>query len=198
MLSRRNIVASAAASLTLAVQAVAKPSAEPDHRARFRLLDDRHGGVNGREPTLPDRRLAEEPTNAPTDANAEAIAAAMSCLDEFINAWNAHDLKALQDAMNFPHVRLNSDNSLRVSSRSDMTQEIFERMQKTAPSLRGWHHSAWAKREVVAASPNKVHIQTRFVRYRADNSVLSSFDSLYVVTKENGHWGVRMRSSFAP
>jgi hypothetical protein len=138
-----------------------------------------------------------KPTNAPADANTEAIAAAMKCLDDFMNAWNAHDLKALQDAMNFPHVRLNSGNSLSVRSRSDMTQEGFERMQKTAPALQGWDHSAWAKREVVSTSPNKVHVQTRFVRYRADNSVLSSFDSLYVVTKENGHWGVRMRSSFA-
>jgi hypothetical protein len=125
----------------------------------------------------------------------KAIAAAMKCLDDFMDAWNAHDLKALQDAMNFPHVRLNGDNSLSVSSRSAMTQKRLERMQK---GLKGWHHSAWAKREIVAASTNKVHIQTRFVRYRADNSVLTSFDSLYVVTKKNGHWGVRLRSSFAP
>ena len=169
-LSRRAIIASAAALPTLAVQAVA----------------------------LTNGRLAGKPTNAAADATTEAIAAVMKCLDDFMNAWNAHDLKALHDAMNFPHVRLNGDNALRVSFPSDMTQEIFERMQKTVPSIQGWHHSGWAKREIVAASPNKVHIQTRFVRYRADNSVLSSFDALYVVTKENGHWGVRMRSSFAP
>jgi hypothetical protein len=188
-LSRRSVITSAVALPMSAVLAVANALADPN---------DPDGRVNGREPTLSDPRLAEELTNAPVGASAEAIAAAMNCLDEFMNAWNAHDLKGLQDAMNFPHVRLNGDNSLSVSSRSETTQERFEKMQKTAPSLQGWHHSAWAKREVVAASHNKVHIQTQFVRYRADKSVLTSFESLYVVTKENGHWGVRIRSSFAP
>jgi hypothetical protein len=129
--------------------------------------------------------------------NAEAIAAAMKCLDDFMAAWNAHDEKAFEETLNYPHIRLNGANALRMISRGDLTEENFETMQ-TSPSLTGWHHSAWEKREVVAAGPDKVHIQTRFVRYRADDSVLSSFDSLYVVTKENGHWGIQIRSSFAP
>jgi len=129
---------------------------------------------------------------------AAAVAGAMQCLDDFMAAWNAHDVKAYEAAMNFPHVRLNGRNVLHVSKKGEMTQEQFESMQRDAPALRGWDHSGWAKREVVAASANKVHIQTRFVRYRADGSVLNSFDSLYVVTREDGHWGVRMRSSYAP
>jgi len=35
-------------------------------------------------------------------------------------------------------------------------------------------------------------------RYRADGSELGAFDSIYVVTREDGHWGVKARSSFAP
>ena len=57
---------------------------------------------------------------------------------------------------------------------------------------------AWEKREVIHSGPDKVHIDTRFIRYRADGSVLASFDSLYVVTKQDGRWGVVARSSFAP
>ena len=38
----------------------------------------------------------------------------------------------------------------------------------------------------------------RFTRYRKDGSVISGYDSIYVVTCENGHWGVKARSSFAP
>ena len=29
-------------------------------------------------------------------------------------------------------------------------------------------------------------------------SVIGGFDSIYVITRENGHWGVKARSSFAP
>lgn len=43
-----------------------------------------------------------------------------------------------------------------------------------------------------------MHIDTRFTRYRKDGSVIGGFDSMYVVTKEDGHWGVKIRSSFAP
>ena len=32
----------------------------------------------------------------------------------------------------------------------------------------------------------------------ADGTVIASFESIYVVTCENGHWGVKARSSFAP
>ena len=51
---------------------------------------------------------------------------------------------------------------------------------------------------MIHAGDDKVHIDTRFVRYRADGSVIGGPDSIYVVTCENGHWGVKARSSFAP
>ena len=130
-----------------------------------------------------------------TDA---AIAGAMQCLDDFMAAWNSQDATALEATMNFPHMRLNGDNVLEPSAKGEITQAQLDDLRHNSPELKEWHHSGWARRQVVAASANKVHIQTRFVRYRADGSVLSSFDSLYVVTNEDGHWGVRMRSSFAP
>jgi hypothetical protein len=49
----------------------------------------------------------------------------------------------------------------------------------------------------VHASDDKIHVDTRFTRFRADGSRLGSYDSLYIVTKQNGRWGVKMRSSFA-
>jgi hypothetical protein len=51
---------------------------------------------------------------------------------------------------------------------------------------------------VIHAGPDKVHFDTCFARYRADGSTIGHFDSIYVVTLENGHWGVKARSSFAP
>jgi hypothetical protein len=41
-------------------------------------------------------------------------------------------------------------------------------------------------------------VDTLFLRYRADGSLIGSFESLYVLTKEQGRWGVKLRSSFAP
>ena len=71
----------------------------------------------------------------------------------------------------------------------------FERFVAAMP---GWDHSAWEKRKVIHSGPDKVHIDTRCTRYRTDGSVLASYDSLYIVTKQSGRWGVLARSSFAP
>jgi hypothetical protein len=126
-----------------------------------------------------------------TDHTAE-IAAAMSCLDAFMAAFNARDLAAFEATFNFPSVRLAS-NTLALIEPGYHKPEMFER-----GALSDWDHSAWDRREVIHAGPGKVHIDTRFTRYRADGMVIGGFNSIYVVTCENGHWGVKARSSFAP
>ena len=78
-------------------------------------------------------------------------------------------------------------------NKGDMTKERFSQ-----GALAEWDHSAWERREIIHAGADKVHVDTRFTRYRKDGSVIGGFDSVYVITKENGHWGVKIRSSFAP
>ena len=122
----------------------------------------------------------------------DAVAAAMTCLDDFMAAFNARDLAAWRKTFNFPSVRLAS-NTLVIIDADYHQSEMFGR-----GALAEWDHSAWKRRQVVHAGPDKVHIDTRFVRYRKDGSEIGGFDSLYVVTCEDGHWGVKARSSFAP
>jgi hypothetical protein len=121
-----------------------------------------------------------------------AIAAAMKCLDDFMAALNARDLKAFEATFNFPSVRLAS-NTLTVIEPGYHQPRMFE-----TGALSDWDHSAWDRRKVIHAGEDKVHIDTRFTRYRADGGVIGGFDSIYVVTCENGHWGIKARSSFAP
>ena len=122
----------------------------------------------------------------------ESIDAAMACLDAFMAAFNARDLPAWEKTFNFPSVRLAS-NTMVVIGPGDHKPEMFER-----GPLSDWDHSAWERRAVIHAGADKVHIDTRFSRFRADGSVIGGFDSIYVVTCEDGHWGVKARSSFAP
>ena len=124
--------------------------------------------------------------------NQPSIDAAMKCLDDFMSTFNARDIAAWQDTFNFPSVRLAS-NTLVIIDKDYHQPDMFGR-----GALAEWDHSAWARRQVIHAGDDKVHIDTRFVRYRADGSVIGGFDSIYVVTCEDGHWGVKARSSFAP
>ncbi|HEY2481424.1 MAG TPA: hypothetical protein VGI30_04405 [Caulobacteraceae bacterium] len=121
-----------------------------------------------------------------------AIAAAMRCLDDFMAAFNARDIAAWEATFNFPSVRLAS-NTLAIIEAGYHRPEMFAR-----GALAGWDHSAWERRAVIHAGPDKVHFDTRFTRHRADGSMIGGFDSIYVVTCEAGHWGVKCRSSFAP
>ncbi|HEX4182581.1 MAG TPA: hypothetical protein VHY34_04920 [Caulobacteraceae bacterium] len=124
--------------------------------------------------------------------HADAIAAAMKCLDDFMTAFNARDVKAFEATFNLPSIRLASGKLVIIESGYHQPQ-MFEQ-----GALKDWDRSAWERREIIHAGEDKVHIDTRFTRYRADGSVIGGFDSIYVVTKENGHWGVKARSSFAP
>ena len=126
------------------------------------------------------------------NSDTAAIAAATKCLDDFMAAFNARDLKAFEATFNFPSVRLAS-NTLAVIEAGYHKPEMFSR-----GALKEWDHSAWERRRVIHAGPDKVHFDTRFTRYRADGSIIGGFDSIYVVTCENGHWGVKARSSYAP
>jgi hypothetical protein len=124
--------------------------------------------------------------------HAQSIAAAMACLDDFMAAFNARDLAAWEKTFNFPSVRLAS-NRMVIIEPGYHQPGMFD-----SGALSDWDHSAWDRRDIIHAGADKVHIDTRFTRYRKDGSVIGGFDSIYVVTCEDGHWGIKARSSFAP
>jgi hypothetical protein len=121
-----------------------------------------------------------------------AAAAAIAVLDRFLEALNARDQKKLLATMHFPHYRL-AGTAMRVWDEPDAS--YFAGFLARAGE--GWHHTNWDFRRVIAAGPEKVHLDVQFTRYRADNSPIGRFRSLYVVTKRDGLWGIAARSSFA-
>ena len=129
----------------------------------------------------------------PTAAEYPAeVAAAQKVLDDFLAAFNARDIPAFEKTFNFPSIRLASQGLVTLNP-GDMKPERY-----TTGALAEWDHSRWDRREVIHAGPDKVHIDTRFTRYRKDGSVIGGYDSIYVITRQDGHWGVKIRSSFAP
>jgi hypothetical protein len=123
----------------------------------------------------------------------EPEAAALGVLDAFMEAFNARDMQAWEATYHFPHFRM-ADGELSVLERAGLrSPELFDRLAAT-----GWDHSAWLTRDAVQTGPGKVHLAVTFARYRADGSELARYQSLYVVTREDGRWGIRGRSSFAP
>jgi len=127
-------------------------------------------------------------------ADTQAEASALKVLDVFIEAFNGRDIRAFEQTLHFPHYRI-ARGTVSITEKPGTRPDFFGRFTTAFP---GWDHSEWERRDVVHSGPTKVHIDTRFVRYRADGSVLARFDSLYIVTKQDGRWGIKARSSFAP
>jgi len=126
--------------------------------------------------------------------HASARDAAMTVLDDFMRAFNRRDMEAWAATLNYPHVRFASG-SVRV------WQDIHEFTAESPFANLGnnrWDHSHWLKRKVVLASPAKVHIATTFERFDENNESIGVYESLYIVTRVNGQWGIQSRSSLAP
>lgn len=126
--------------------------------------------------------------------NKLAIENAMQVLDSFMTSFNARNMEEWSETLNYPHVRFAGSKVTVWDTNEEYSAiDIFERLAST-----GWHHSAWLSRKVILVSENKVHISTIFQRYDENNNPLKKYQSLYIVTNKDGHWGVQARSSLAP
>ena len=129
-----------------------------------------------------------------SDLNEIAIQESMKVLDSFMSTFNSRDMKTWSKTLNYPHVRLAGGKVTVWSTQEEYAAEdIFERLAST-----GWNYSEWLSREVILVSEDKVHISTVFQRYDKDHNPMKKYQSLYIVTKQNGEWGVQARSSLAP
>jgi len=129
-------------------------------------------------------------------AENDAEKMAMQAMDAFMTGFNAKDPKAWAESLNYPHVRFASGTVTVWKNAEDFAETAvnsFDRLQAV-----GWDHSVWDSREVVQVGEDKVHILTKFSRFTEDEKPIATFQSLYIVTKQDGHWGTQARSSFAP
>ena len=121
----------------------------------------------------------------------QAIAAANQVMAAHIAALNSHDQDGIAATLHFPHVRL-SGTALKIWHNKDSYFADF-----LARAGDDWHRSSFEDIRLVRAAPDKVHLDAEIRRFASDDSLITSFRSLWVITHENGHWAARMRSSFA-
>lgn len=121
------------------------------------------------------------------------VAKVNKVLDDYLATFNAKDLKGWEGTYHFPHYRLASG-KMSVLEKAGLRDSV----KVFGPLIKaGWDYSKWDHRNIIQASDNKVHVDTKFTRYRKDGGVVASYESLYVLTKEDGRWAVKLRSSFA-
>ena len=142
----------------------------------------------------PDRRTREEPHGQQQDNYEPEIAEAMAVLERHLIALNASDATALADTLHFPHYRL-AGTRMRVWQ----TPETYfaQTISSLAPAKAGTTRAGIFGTSSPLASRDKVHIDLQFTRFRADDSALGSFRSIWVIMSIAGKWAAQLRSSFA-
>jgi hypothetical protein len=137
---------------------------------------------------------AQDQTKDGQTKDDHAIASAMAAMDEFMLAFNDKDSDEWAATLNYPHVRFASGTVTVWDSAEEFSDtDAFQSLARL-----GWDHSHWLTRDVVLVSPDKVHIAALFQRFNEANEIIGTYQSLYIVTKVNGHWGTQARSSLAP
>ena len=121
----------------------------------------------------------------------DAINAATGVLDAHIEALNVGDEIALAKTLHFPQYRL-TGNVLKTWETSD---DYFRDFKARAGGE--WDHSAFGHVAVIHAREDKVHLDVRVDRFRADGSLITSFPSIWVMTIADGIWAAQLRSTMA-
>jgi len=118
----------------------------------------------------------------------------MGVLDAFMASFSASDPEAHTATYHFPHFRLAQGNMASWQTQEDAIN-VHKFLFKKLPST-GWHRSEWIEREIISINDSKAHVATRFRRLREDGSEIVVAESLYVLTKVKGRWGIKLRSSY--
>ena len=150
--------------------------------------------------------LAAAPLSGAEDdvgPNTERDAAVMAVLDEYMDGLNDLDMERHVSTYRFPHYR-HASGKIVVWQTPEEAMPILKAppAERRAAARRvldkDWHRSVWTQRDIVQGDSRKVHVATQFVRLREDGSEIATYDSLYVLTYEDGRWAIKGRSSFAP
>lgn len=115
--------------------------------------------------------------------------AAIACLEAFTERFNARDPAGMDATLHFPHLILADQHLVIWKTPGQLSPDYFNGL-----AAEGWARSTYHDRQVVLASPTKVHLLVEYSRDRADGSEISRHRNLWIVTRQDGRWGLKQRS----
>lgn len=122
-------------------------------------------------------------------------AAAVAAVERYLEAFNDRDESAMTTALLFPHVRVGRG-GVRVWQSAAEYRDGFN-FDAFAERL-GWERSEADSMEAIQVGARGVNVAVRITRYAADDARIHTFDTIYLVTEQDGRWGIRAGSSIAP
>ncbi len=112
----------------------------------------------------------------------------------FIETFNAQNHTQHAKALNYPHIRLANGRFARLDSEEQFAE--ISAANETRLRGEGWDHTVVRTLEIVHEGEDKVHIAITNDRCQEDGKVYKSFETFWIATEVDGHWGIQFRSSY--
>lgn len=125
-----------------------------------------------------------------TDNGTAAVEAALRCIEAFTECFNARDVGGMDACLHFPHIILHGEQLVIWNQPGNLPVSFFDDLERDT----GWAGSSYQRKEPVLVSPRKIHLVVDYTRNRADGSAASSHSNLWIVTFDDGRWGIKQRS----
>ena len=118
---------------------------------------------------------------------------ARKAIENYMEAFNAQDLTAMLDSLNFPFSWLINNTVRPVQEASE-----FRSPTKYLIEEEGWHHTVLDLAEPVQVWDTKAHFKVEYSRFKADGTKYLTHEALWIVTTDDGHWGIQCMSLYIP
>ncbi|MBR0683865.1 hypothetical protein GXW74_25550 [Roseomonas eburnea] len=138
---------------------------------------------------MSDRSAIFNPLGDGTDPGAR-VKAAVTTAEAFTERFNARDLAGMDALLHFPHVILSGEKLVVWDQPGQMPADFFEHLVRTT----GWARTHYVELRAVLLNVRKVHLFVDYTRNRGDGSVISRHQNLWIVTQDEGRWGIKQRS----
>ncbi len=127
----------------------------------------------------------------------ESVAMSVTVLTRYFAALQRRDLKAMAEQMHFPHASIEEIDVVIIESPEDLINNPPSSMDVNALPEGGF--DLFMAVESHTSDPVRAGLTMSYSRHKADGTKLLVCDGLYVVTNNNGKWGMHISSTiFTP
>ena len=120
--------------------------------------------------------------------------AVLGALNEFIEAWNTGDNAELRKTLNYPFFTLFGPGQLDIAEEPEQFATDFQRMRER----QNWARSTFDESKILAVTDDQAHVVTTYSRHNTEGVKYQTGQVFYIVTKQDGQWGMQFRSGMPP
>lgn len=113
----------------------------------------------------------------------------LELLTRFTSAFNNRDVKQMDKCLHFPHIMLAGSEETIWEHPNSLSGDYFDWLEQET----GWSHSEYQSKNLVLSHDSQRHYLLEYTRNRSDGSVISRHRNLWVLTKLDGTWGIKIR-----